>query len=834
MRIVIDVQGMQTPSRFHGIGRYVRGLTEGIITNKEEHEIFLLINGSLDDTAKEVEEYFSSLVDSDHLVYWFPSLPLAYLNSDSNLNRKQAEILYQYAVLNCQPDLLIVGSLFEGLVDDVVIAIDLLKKHCLTACVVYDFIPAEDERTYLADKRLKSHYFEQYDKLNDFDLLLGISHYVTERAQERFPRKKVLTISTATDDFFVPYVCSDIEKKHFLHEKGIDKPFILYTGGLHFRKNINGLIQAYSLLPESVRAMVQLVVCYGKDNNGRDVLEKECKHYGLRDTEYRLLNYLSDEEFVKLYSFCKLLVYPSFNEGFGLPVLEVMKCGGVALTSNCTSMPEVVGIESACFDPNSVGSIASKIEQVLIDPRLYSTLQEHCKVQASKFSWEITAKRLLECNFSEFPQKERVDSDIEILVNEAIQKVAQFVNSQEQMQALAKNICKTFYPDSALKTQLFIDISELQKFDAMTCIQRVCKNITLELFHLASSYEIRPVYFDTETRTYRYAYDWTCRNLNIKLRGLGTDSEIEYFANDVFYGLDLTAASVDEYAACLHRMHEVGVRIGFHVYDLIPILYPEFFPNGNSAKIGFLNWLSKISSFDFLTFNTRATLQRYESLCEREQIVKHVPNTGVYHLGANLLNSMGTVGLPEDADEVLEILGKRPSFLCVNTIEPRKGHAQLLDAYDLLLDRGIDCNLVFVGKEGWEVDALIARINKHCELGKRLIWLRGISDEYLSSIYRSCCCSINPSMAEGFGLSLIEASYYNKPLIIRDLPEFREIAKDYAFYFRGTRGADLADSIEKWLEMYRQNKDDDIFQSRKMKSLTWKQSAINLLKAIGK
>ena len=120
----------------------------------------------------------------------------------------------------------------------------------------------------------------------------------------------------------------------------------------------------------------------------------------------------------------------------------------------------------------------------------------------------------------------------------------------------------------------------------------------------------------------------------------------------------------------------------------------------------------------------------------------------------------------------------------VATIEPRKGHHQTLKAFELLWGQGADINLVIVGKQGWLVEELIENIKAHSELNKRLFWQEGISDEYLENIYAESTCLIAASEGEGFGLPLIEAAQKGKPIIARDIKVFREVAGDYAYYFK--------------------------------------------------
>ena len=96
------------------------------------------------------------------------------------------------------------------------------------------------------------------------------------------------------------------------------------------------------------------------------------------------------------YSSCALYVFPSWHEGFGLPVLEAMSCGAAVIGANTTSIPEVIGREDALFDPHSPSSIAEKIVEVLENPERLATLRAHSLAQAKKFSWDISAKSALQ------------------------------------------------------------------------------------------------------------------------------------------------------------------------------------------------------------------------------------------------------------------------------------------------------------------------------------------------------------------------------------------------------------------------------------------------------
>src|SRR5208282_3512109 len=200
---------------------------------------------------------------------------------------------------------------------------------------------------------------------------------------------------------------------------------------------------------------------------------------------------------------------------------------------------------------------------------------------------------------------------------------------------------------------------------------------------------------------------------------------------------------------------------------------------------------------------------------------------GWCHHGADIDQATPTLGLPRDAARNLAAFGARPSFLMVGTIEPRKGHLHVLDAFDQLWNQGLDINLIIAGAEGWRglpqnmrrtIPQILARLRSHPERGRRLFWVKGPSDEYLESIYAASSCLIAASRGEGFGLPLVEAARHGLPIIARDIPVFREVAGGHAFYFAGDKPDALAQAIKEWLALCAKGKHP---QSDAMPWNTW-------------
>ncbi|HEY0793148.1 MAG TPA: glycosyltransferase family 1 protein, partial [Chthoniobacterales bacterium] len=197
---------------------------------------------------------------------------------------------------------------------------------------------------------------------------------------------------------------------------------------------------------------------------------------------------------------------------------------------------------------------------------------------------------------------------------------------------------------------------------------------------------------------------------------------------------------------------------------------------------------------------------------------------GFSHHGADLRASLPTTGLTAENRLLLDKLRERPCFLMVGTVEPRKGHRQALSAMERLWAAGADVNLVMIGKQGWMMETFAETVRQSPEYGRRLFWPQAISDEVLEHVYRGSRALLAASYGEGFGLPLIEAAHYGLPIIARDLPVFREVAGEHAFYFQGETPEGLAAALQDWLSRKK------VPESAGVARLTWNESATRLLK----
>jgi len=146
--------------------------------------------------------------------------------------------------------------------------------------------------------------------------------------------------------------------------------------------------------------------------------------------------------------------------------------------------------------------------------------------------------------------------------------------------------------------------------------------------------------------------------------------------------------------------------------------------------------------------------------------------------------------------ELKDLFARNFVFLSVGTIEPRKGYAVTIDAFELLWRQGIDCHFVIIGREGWVSKALRSRISYHPEFRKRLHWFRDATDAEVTFAYEQTYCLIQASITEGFGLPVVEASRMGAPILASDNEVFREIAGDAITYFKVADPIDLSVKIK--------------------------------------
>ncbi|MGY1449130.1 glycosyltransferase family 4 protein [Pseudomonas chlororaphis] len=825
MRIVIDLQGAQSESRYRGIGRYSLSLALAMARNAGDHEIWLALNSRMPESIPDIIAAFSGLIPESRIrIFDVPNDV-----TPSPWMARASEVIRETFLSALEPDAVVVSSLFEGYWANAVTSIGAIPAKHQTAVILYDLIPFMNKEVYLPTRDLQDYYYRKIDWLKNADTLLAISDSSRQEAVTflDIDRAKIANISAAIDEQFVRDKLDLSKSSALLDRLGIKSEFILYApGGFDPRKNFGRLLEAYSTLPASLKDKHQLVIVSKLQPQQRMELLGLAKEYGVKSTELVLTGYVNDGDLISLYSLTKLFVFPSTHEGFGLPVLEAMACGAAVIGSNCSSIPEVIGFADALFDPLSTHSITAKMIEALENDAFHAHLIANASEQLMKFSWDESARKAI----AALERGMRPAADAPGYSREVLQQrlvaLSENLPDDNELLTLAKSIAFNF-ANLDEERQLLLDVSSIVHSDARSGIQRVVRSLLHEFLSAPpAGLNVRPVYY--ADGKYYYANGFTSR---IHAQFPETiDTVIDFAQDDIYLSLDLNMHLASQLHPLHQQMRHMGVQVNYIVYDLLLFHRPDWWLSPNAEL--FNDWLHKISmvASNLICISGAVAVELEQWLSSNaDKCAGNKPTVKSFHLGADINNSLPSLGLPEDAQQLLNNLSDRPSFLMVSTIEPRKGHAQTLAAFEALWEEGYQINLVIVGKRGWLVDDLVARLNTHWAKGRTLFWLEGISDEYLEKIYSAATCLIAASEGEGFGLPLIEAAQHHLPMIIRDLPVFREVAGEHAFYFKGMSGSDLVRPIKAWLQLFEQGEHPE---SRAMPWLTWEESAKQLQAAL--
>ncbi len=268
-----------------------------------------------------------------------------------------------------------------------------------------------------------------------------------------------------------------------------------------------------------------------------------------------------------------------------------------------------------------------------------------------------------------------------------------------------------------------------------------------------------------------------------------------------------------------------GAGIVLVIYDIIPLSHPEFFPRAINMR--FREWfLGAVQNADRI-------------ICISESVQKEIAaylvnvpggerlhgRVDFFHLGSALDNIPGRAEIsrkfPKDGCRL-----KRGFYISVGTVEARKNHKYLLDAFDLVWERWPEAGLCIIGKIGWLCEDVVERIIKHPLFGKKLFMLNDASDAELDFYYRNSKALIFASYAEGFGLPIAEAMLYGLPVIASDIPVHREVGKGHCSYFNLNDPAGLAGIIG---EIEKTGSMPVVISTNRYKPVTWKDSWLELL-----
>jgi glycosyltransferase involved in cell wall biosynthesis len=259
---------------------------------------------------------------------------------------------------------------------------------------MHDLIPAVFPEENMPDLAVQRFYWARLELVRQAERVLSVSHATARDAVEMLglrPDRISVTGGGVSDDFTPPESRSAALSAVRRLRPAVDGEFILYTGGMDYRKNVGGLLAAYAGLPPDLRNAYKLVIV------GRLGLEDQygpfagqAERLGISDRVV-FTGYVPEAELVLLYQAATLFVFPSLYEGFGLPVVEALACGAAAIAGRNSSLIELIEQEEALFDPTDPGSIQTALVRALTDGELLERLRR--PEVREQFAWRRIADR---------------------------------------------------------------------------------------------------------------------------------------------------------------------------------------------------------------------------------------------------------------------------------------------------------------------------------------------------------------------------------------------------------------------------------------------------------
>lgn len=267
------------------------------------------------------------------------------------------------------------------------------NKNSLYVATIHDLIPYVMPET--VGRGYLTKFISQMPQIvSSIDKIITVSEWSKKDIMRIFgvPEEKVKVTYLAADDMFVP-MDKVTSQKHIQENYNIDKDFILYLGGFSPRKNVKSILVAFSRIYKDLSKNYKIVII-GSAKDDHQFLTKLAQSLGIGDNVF-FTGYVPYEDLPYFYNAADVFVYPSLYEGFGLPTLEAMCCGTPTITSNVSSIPEVVGDGALMINPFDTEELSKAMAEVIENNSLKADLISRGFERSENFKWEKTAYETL-------------------------------------------------------------------------------------------------------------------------------------------------------------------------------------------------------------------------------------------------------------------------------------------------------------------------------------------------------------------------------------------------------------------------------------------------------
>ena len=598
------------------------------------------------------------------------------------------------------------------------------KTHGMkTAFIYYDSIPlilAE----YKDTRTLHAEYLENIVKA---DIVMPISAYSAEYLRNyylnalHYPLEMLPVIRAVS---LPGESCSNQRVKEYHFKQ--DELSILSVGTIEIRKNQTTLIKAFQNLCERYPSVpLRLILC--------GIVHPKIKHALKRaiqlNPKIQHYNYLDDTRLIEIYGQCAFTVFPSVEEGFGLPILESIWHGKPVICANFGAMADTAsGGGCLTVDTRSVSELESAMERLLFDEKLRSKLADEAISMPIK-SW------------SEYR------SDI-------LGALTEFDN-----------------PVTAIK-KIYYWVDHTCWYSANTGIQRVTRGIARELQR--TNVTLIPIKWNYTTQTFHSPNVLELLHLS-KWNGPDPDQFSPLAVPDnetdswlVIPELITPMGGAPDLDVIIQKAKTKGLKTAIIFYDAFPYKHTHIYPPDRAFAHG--EYMKKVANCDCAFPISEASLADL-----RDFLIKN--DYKDRDLSARLI----AVPLPGEFLERQRVTSyKEPSsnkirILSVSTIEPRKNHVTLLKAFENVSQKITkDIELILVGN--CPFPDLKSIVNDYITRNGNIRWLKNIDDTALAAEYARCHFTVYPSLDEGFGLPILESCWYGRPCICRNSSAMVEAA----------------------------------------------------------
>jgi glycosyltransferase involved in cell wall biosynthesis len=365
-----------------GFGRFTRELLEAILAIDGENEYLFFTDSETDEKfPPNAKKIFVATENSS-------------VRAASSTGRRSLRDLWAMsrAVLRYKPDVFFFPAVYSYFP---------ILNRAKTLVTVHDLIADHHPELVFPNKKLKFFWkLKQNVAVRQADLILTVSEYSKRQIAEYFRLKdsRLRVINEGARAVF-KVLPKDAALFETLARYGLsaDEKFLLYVGGISPHKNLAAFVEAFARINLNHPELKLVLVGDYKDDpffSAYPSLKKQIAERGL-ENKIVFTGFVPDEDLARFYNAAALLVFPSLEEGFGLPAMEAMACGAPVAASDCSSLPEVLGAAGRFFDPRDAGKMAATIEEILADERLRNSMRETGLKRAENFQWKKAAAQTL-------------------------------------------------------------------------------------------------------------------------------------------------------------------------------------------------------------------------------------------------------------------------------------------------------------------------------------------------------------------------------------------------------------------------------------------------------